>query len=365
MTVLQTITTYLSAERNGCVLPKALVKVVAKYLVDVVEIEDVKEVKDKALMETAKDAWTEEKSSDLPAIHRDALTRWLAAPSVQHEVSAVSSRPGGGGEGTITEDEEKLFGDAGPTMRERAMLMSDKTKMGISGLRILMLSTALELGRVPTGGQAVASIYGSDPRLSDMVKAARKASMQTLTKVLEGGDVAKLGHFMMSLVRDYSEQGMIIEAQLITAWWTETQSVCGVSWSMMAKYVRMYLDKYVGRGLPETVDLVLLNRLGGSGGGEMVEAAAEALKMAKDAKARADRATEEAGALKSQLATLRNELAKLKAKEGGNPGGPSTGGAFKGTCNICGQFGHRARECPNKDAVKDKDKDTPKDGDDK
>merc|ERR1719335_1354383 len=109
----------------------------------------------------------------------------------------------------------------------------------------------------------------------------------------------------MALVRDYSEQGMIEEAQLITGWWTETQSVCGGSWPVLSKYVRMYLDKYVGRGLPEPVDLVLLNRLGGSGGGgEMATAAADALKMAKDAKARADKAVEEAATLKGQMTTL-------------------------------------------------------------
>ena len=292
MTVLNEVKAYLSEKRNGVELGEALVRVVATYYVDVVEIVKVDEIQKKSLMATAKSAWEAEKSDTLPAHHVDKLTAWLASTSVQHEVSAISSRLTGGGDATITEDEEKLFGDAGPSAREKAMLVSDKAKMGLSGLRILMLSLALELGRVPVGGQVVSLIYGSDPRLSEMVKAARKATMLTLSKVLENGDLAKLGLFMMGLVRDYSEQGMIIEAQLITGWWTEIQSVCGGSWSMTAKYVRMYLEKYVGRGLPEPVDLILLNRISGLGGSsELATVASDALKMAKDAKARADVAT--------------------------------------------------------------------------
>lgn len=346
--MLSKVKEFLEAERNGVTLGGALVTVLAGYLVDVVEIQDVKEVPYKSLQKTAEEAWKEAKDgSALPSLHADRLAAWVATPSVHSEVGAVTSRLVGGGDGTVTEDEERLFGDAGPTAREKIMLAGDKVRMGLTGARILLLSMAIELGRVPAAGQMGASIYGSDPRLSEMVKAARKAGMQTLSKVLEGGDIAKLGLFFMALVRDYSEQGMIEEAQLITGWWTETQSVCGGSWPVLSKYVRMYLDKYVGRGLPEPVDLVLLNRLGGSGGGgEMATAAADALKMAKDAKARADKAVEEASTLKGQMTTLRNELNRLKSGNPNGGGNPAGGSVFKGTCHVCGEKGHRAKDCP-------------------
>ena len=360
MTVKDDVIALLSAEHNGTQLSKPLIAMTANYLVDVVEVDDVNQIMKKTLQKTFEEAWADNKDgADLPAMHVMSIASWLATPSVQHEVDAVSSRRAGGGEGKITEDEEKLFGDAGPTAREKMMLKSDKAKMGLSGLRILILSLALELGRVPPAGQVVACIYGSDPRLSDVVKTARKASMQTLTRVLENGDVPKLGQFLMNLVRDFSDQDMIEEAQLITGWWTETQSVCSNSWSMMAKYVRMYLDKYVGRGLPEPVDLVLLNRLGGGGsGGEMATVAADALKMAKDAKARADKAVEEATTLKSQLASLRNELNRVKsANQGAGPSAGGAAGGFKGRCNICGKKGHKAVDCPNKNDADDDAKD--------
>ena len=105
----------------------------------------------------------------------------------------------------------------GPTAREKALLVHDKQKMNLSGLRILTLSLALELGRVPGGGSVASIIYGSDPRLSDMAKSARKAGLSTMSKVLESGDLSKLGLFLTSIIRDYAERGLIVESQLNTA----------------------------------------------------------------------------------------------------------------------------------------------------
>ena len=278
------------------------------------------------------------------------MVRWAsAAPSMDHEVesgltSSVVGVKGKGDANALTEDEEKLFGDPGPTMRERDQMESDKAKQGLSGLRILTLSLALELGKVPSGGSVASIIYGSDARLSDMVKAARKAGLQTLTKVLEGGDAGKLALFMTGLIRDYSERGMVLEAQRLTTWWTETQSMCSSNFGLMVKYIRQYLDKFVGRGLPETVDMMLLMRIGGGGASDA--GAADAMKMAKEAKARADQAIVRA---ETEAKALKAEVARLRARTGGDPG-PS--GPFKGRCHHCGQDGHRAADCPQKAAEK-------------
>ena len=76
-----------------------------------------------------------------------------------------------------------LFGSGEPTAREMAKLNEDKAAQRLSGLRLLRLSLALELGRVPAMGEVAGKVcYGSDPRISDMVKAQRKAGIPTMGK---------------------------------------------------------------------------------------------------------------------------------------------------------------------------------------
>ena len=56
-TIKEELTKWLSGNRNGIELSKALVAVLVAYLVDVVGVEDVKEVQVKSLVATAKEAF--------------------------------------------------------------------------------------------------------------------------------------------------------------------------------------------------------------------------------------------------------------------------------------------------------------------
>ena len=140
---------------------------------------------------------------------------------------------------------------------------------------------------------------------------------------------------------------MVQEAQLITTWWNETQSLTNSVPATLIKYVRSYLDKYVGRGLPVPYDMLLVMRNGGA------DTAADAIKVAKEAKKAQEKAAEEMAKLKSELGQLKADYAQLKSSvrnatnQGGDPGGPGSG-TFKGKCHYCGEKGHRIGECPKK-----------------
>ena len=342
------VRSFLSAERNKVKLPQALVTVMVDYLVDVAEVKEKSDVTLASLKTTSKEAWLHYKESAeaVPSIHADRLDKWLAPPSSVHaELDVVTH--GGGEDFGMTEDEERtLFGDVGPTTREKKQLAEDKRAKNLTGMRIASLSHALELGRVPAGEVGK---YGADPRLSEIVKLARKAGMHLLSKVLDEKDLSKMSSFFSNLIRDYSEQNMVIEAQLITRWWNEAQSMCtgevGTMGATLAKYVRAYLDKYVGRGLPVVFDMVIMMRVKDGPDGRSSEAA-EALKIAKAARAEMDKARADAEKMRVELGRLKAEMAAVKNGQGG----PS--GAFKGACLYCGENGHKAADCPKKAADK-------------
>ena len=139
------LTKWLSGNRNGVELAKALVEVLVKYLVDVVGVEDVKEVQIKSLVATAKEAWEHGKGGEFPAMHADAISRWSAgrrphprwttrwnlASRLPSLVSRAKVMP------TLSPRMRRSSSamPAAPTMRERDQMQSDKAKQGLSGLR--------------------------------------------------------------------------------------------------------------------------------------------------------------------------------------------------------------------------------------
>lgn len=347
-----------TAEENGVKLGAALVEVLVSFLVNVVEVKDVGEVEEASLEQTAREAWEAEKSTDLPSIHRDKLLVWLGV-----QAAPVLSKPGllpssvkkmmedKAGAGF---DEDKLFGNTGPTEREKIQLTNDKKAHGLTGMRIVCLSLAIELGRVPTAGDAATVIYGSDPRLSDMVKQARKAGLSTLSKLLEMPDaVHQVSMHMSGLIREFSEMSLIEEASLLTTWWSETQAVGGNDQKILSEYIKEYLKKYVGRGVPVPIDIVLITRVTrglGSGGSSAVT---EAIKMAKDAKARADEATKEAAGWRTEARKIQSELDRLRSICKGLKPVESDKKKGKeklktGACFICGSTEHQMKDCPDR-----------------
>ena len=80
MTVTEDITLKLSEERNGLSLAAPVVRVVAKYLVEVALIEDAKMVKVEDILDLAREAWRSVRDVDLPDIHVRIIEAWLGLP---------------------------------------------------------------------------------------------------------------------------------------------------------------------------------------------------------------------------------------------------------------------------------------------
>ena len=163
--------------------------------------------------------------------------------------------------------------------------------------------------------------------------------MATLTKVLEGSRVRLecQTHFG-NLIRDYSEMGQIEEASLITRFWSETQTV-STDDRVVGDYLREFLRKYAGRGIPEILDLAIATRVTGmrGTGGVTAEQLRDVMAVAK--------------AAKNEVIELKREISSLKSEIRRAPKGPGGGDKEQRgpQCHKCGEFGHIARNCTNKD----------------
>lgn len=240
----QSFKTVLSETRAGNTILPGVVDIIAEYLVDEVMLTSVDQLDMGGLLSTAQEAWMALKGSDMPSMHENIIRRWAAneepspVPVLKPHVpsAAVAGMAAGGAvagtvPGTVMadgEDVKNLFGPMGPTARDLAKLTSDKATTGLSGVRIVIGSVALELGRVPAAGEVVGRVfYGSDPRISEVCRQQRKAGIIMLSSILSDSKMPRIdlnSHFMY-LVRDYTDRGQIEEATLVTQFWSEAQAV--------------------------------------------------------------------------------------------------------------------------------------------
>ena len=346
----------LGVTHGNTTLSTAVRRFLASYFVNVVEVDDVDEVTPEALMKALPAAWLRGKGGECPQFHLDKISRWAAAaskPGARGHVTAEDHEfvvpaggfeaVGGGLEGEA--DNDQLFGGE-PTDRHLKLISADRIEQGLSGVRIITLSIALELGYPPPPGDVIDVHYLSDPRLTRMVKAARKAGISTLSRVLESNDVRKIRLHFANLVREYSERGMIQESQRLTQFWAETSGICGDNAKVVTEYVREYLRTYMGRGIPVLLDAGIALRVGASGGtttsGVSEAEFKDAMKQMKEMKVAM-------GNLKNDLKVARAEVAR--SKKNGKEGGPgAAAGAFvkfeDRVCYKCGKKGHVAANCP-------------------
>ena len=347
--------TKLSEDRRGNTLDSGLVAQVATYLIKVAGFKDVDKWKDSDLLETATELWMNEREgAALPTIFRRQILAWVGGsigPPVYAPPLAPARSDVDGSEFEGEEDESVLFGPAGATPRDLAKLAADKSTQNLSGARILILSAALELGRVPAAGEVIGSMtYRSDPRLGDLAKQQRKAGMATLSKILDSTDSNRRGalqtHFG-GVIRDYSERAMIQEASWISQFWAETQTISSDD-KVLVEYIKEWLKKYPGCGIPMVIDVIIATRVCGmqkTSGGISTDKFNELLTLVKSSKS-------EVSSLKSELGSLKAQVKSLSGKKGGDDGdklGPK--------CHKCGEYGHIAKFCPNKNKKKGEDED--------
>ena len=341
MGILEELHAKLSETRGGRTLGGGVVKILVKYMVEVMVYVDVNECDLKDLPTVAAEAWPNlMEEALLPALTARDIKDWVIAKPLPMLPGSTRSIDGGDDLEDEADDSQLLCTET-PNARDLMLLEKDKAAQGLSGARLIALSLAAELGRVPPIGNVVGFYaYKGCAQLSEMAKKQRKAGMQTLSQILEGKNVRReLETHFGNLIRDLSEMGSIQEASLLSRFWGEAQSI-STDDKTLASYIREYFRKYSGRGIPEVIDVILATRVTGQremGGGLSDEKLKEVAAIAK-------KATNEVADLRREISSLKSEIRRNgKGPVGGDkePRGPQ--------CHKCGEFGHIARNCTGKD----------------
>lgn len=363
------MTNELSETRNGVRLPGALVLVIAEYVAQTLEFEDLEMVTadSNTFIQTVTEARQAAGKGDppLPASLCSILTRWLArapAPAEEGGEGAMRVTTEGGGAGA--ERDGAAIADAefltALSDHEAKRARGDMEAQDLTGTAMIQLSVSLVMGRVVTLTECAGATYASDPRGLELVRHAKKSSIDTLPVILaakDGGKLTAFIAFISGLQRDLSERRMAKEAALVGMWLAETTQSFASDTSSMFLYLEDFAKKYIYqcRGLPTDFDMTLLKRLQASAAA--TGASKDELKVtqavAKDAKSQSD-------SLRSEMAQMRRELANMKslAKKGGRDDEEEPSKAAsrrerkaqeaeaKAVCHHCGKKGHYMRNCP-------------------
>ena len=242
-------------------------------------------------------------------------------------------KPAGGEEAvsdrkTLGTNEIDELVDKEPTVAagDREKVKNDVRAQNLSPVQITALSESLELGEIVPLADVMNKAYGSNPRLSEKAKTARKAGVLTWSKLLENKERRAVSSHIAALNRAFIGTGFVTEMSLVSAWWGELMAVFENDTAGLFDYLSEYARVYMGRGFPvRTVDVAILVRVRGG-----VSSDKETVKTL--------------GQLKIENAKVREEMAAMRQKLNG-----LSGGGKGPKCFNCGARGHVAANCPEKE----------------
>ena len=369
------ITDALAERRNGAALPMVVRAILEEYLTSYVLVEKAEELPDDAesWYETALEAWAKGRGGQMPYFVQKSVAKWAGV--VDHASHPAQTSPpspveksseegvGAGSTGKVASgmDDDPLLEGISVSGSDKEKALEDFRNQGLSGVRVLALCAGLQLGTVfPIAEVSTSSlVYGGNPMLMDQVKMSRKAGVDTLGEIIKSKDKMKLTTHLNGLLREYNQKkNCTQEVAILSQWKDETLAHFEGNSDFLWLYLAEYLKKYAGRGLPTIFDTsiawrVTMNSSAKGAESEELKAAKKEAAAAKEAAAQNARELKEAmGSFKS----LRNELQQLRnsVKTPQPPGGKGKGGGRGGASNSnvcwhCGEEGHQAKDCPNKD----------------
>ena len=354
-----TVNAVVRAVRNEVKLHSALADKTVPFLMVYAEGETLEEVlaslpaTPKAWTETFAEAWAAVAETQMPSMVSDRAAVWAGVGKTPPPPAAAAAAAFGGegaagrggaagsisGSGPFGDDYlAKMMEGLNVSEHDKTKLINDVTVQRISGLRILSLSLSLMSGHVHPLGEAAELRYGSDMRLCPLVKAQRKAGVESLDDLLKAKNKRHVAQHFTRLAKEYNDRQMIEEATLVSQFWAETSAAFEGDDSGLFTYMLEWNRHYAGRGIPKLLDTDLILRNMGRKGGAGDSAELKELRTAvATANSKVKAAEETSSSMLKRLQKLESAAGQEKTK----------GGEGAKSCFICGGD-HLARNCPTK-----------------
>ena len=209
------------------------------------------------------------------------------------------------------------------------------------------LSFALHAGRLPDMSTGNGPAYGSEVRLCNEYKVLCKVKIDNLEKAFDKGTNLAINAYFDGLMQQMEDNDQPSMQSRIAIWYQNARTTFPDVEDRI-EYIKAYLNKHQGKGLPESIDHQLVMRFKVMRG-DQPERSVDKNLADKNSKSGAD--DKEKEQLKKELESARQSAADLRTQcerlKSRNQGRDEDGSPV---CNYCGKSGHIAKNCRERKA---------------